>query len=145
MSRFGAPQNFCAQRPESLLIFAAKQPGWDAQKHHKGVVFKLQAAQRLCCLLMINTVHDLIQNGNPAPPSKKQVDPSLNQCCIQESTKGSTTGILTREAAAVDNLMPIYQIQWDTQTDVSTLQMDNKLLHYLYNNFGPMVHFCTEY
>ena len=61
------------------------------------------------------------------------------------STKGSTTGILTREAAAVDNLMPVYHIQWDTQTDVSILQMDNQLLHYLYNNFGPVVHFCTEY
>jgi hypothetical protein len=49
------------------------------------------------------------------------------------------------EAAAVDNIMPVYHIQWDTQTNVSTIQMDNKLLHYLYNNFSPVVHFCTEY
>jgi hypothetical protein len=90
-------------------------------------------------------VHDCIQNGNPAPPPKKQVDPFLNQCCIHKSTKGSTTEILTREAAAVNNIMPIYHIQWDTTTNVSTLQMDNKLLHDLYNNFGPMVYFCTEY
>jgi hypothetical protein len=41
--------------------------------------------------------------------------------------------------------MPIYHIQWDTETNVSTLQMDNKLLHYPYNSFGPVVHFCTEY
>ena len=27
MMQFGAPQNFCAQRPESLLIVATKQPG----------------------------------------------------------------------------------------------------------------------
>jgi hypothetical protein len=27
MSRFGAPNNICAQRPDSLLISAAKQPG----------------------------------------------------------------------------------------------------------------------
>ena len=27
IKRFGAPMNFCAQRPESLLIPAAKQPG----------------------------------------------------------------------------------------------------------------------
>jgi hypothetical protein len=40
--------------------------------------------------------------------------------------------------------MPIYHIQWDTQTNVSTLQMDNKLLHYLYNNFGPVVHFVLS-
>jgi hypothetical protein len=145
MSRFGAPQNFCAQRPESLLIVAAKQPGRRAQKRHEGVVYELQAAQRLCYSLMINTVHDRIQNGTPAPPLTKPVDSSLSQSCIHESTKGSTTGILTKEPASVDNLTPVYHIQWDTQTDVSTLQMNNQLLHYLYNNFGPMVHFCTEY
>ncbi len=27
MSQFGVPQNFCTDRPESLLIVAAKQPG----------------------------------------------------------------------------------------------------------------------
>jgi hypothetical protein len=32
MIRFGAPTNFCAQRPESLLIKAAKEPGRRAQK-----------------------------------------------------------------------------------------------------------------
>jgi hypothetical protein len=107
MSQFGAPQNFCAQQPESLLIVAAKQPGRCAQKCHKGVVYKLQAAQRLCYSLMMNTVHDCIQNGTPAPPPEKQVDTSLNQCCIHESTEGSTTGILTKEASGVDNIMPL--------------------------------------
>jgi hypothetical protein len=42
ISQFGAPQNFCAQRPESLLIVAAKQPGRRAQKRHRGVVYELQ-------------------------------------------------------------------------------------------------------
>jgi hypothetical protein len=60
MSRFGAPQIFYAQRPESLLLVAAKQPGWRAQKRHKGVVYELQAAQRLCYSFMKNTVHDCI-------------------------------------------------------------------------------------
>lgn len=41
--------------------------------------------------------------------------------------------------------MPTFHIQWDTKTDVSTLQMDSDLVCYLYNNFGPKVHFCTEY
>ena len=145
ISQFGAPQNFCAQQPESLLIVAAKQPGLHAQKCHKGVVYELQAAQRLCYSLMINTVHDRIQNGTPARPPKKQVDTLLNQCLIHKSTKGSTTGISTRASAAIDKKMPIYQIQWDNKTDVSTLQMDNELLHYLYNEFGPVVHICTEY
>ena len=47
MSRFGAPTIFCAQRPKSLLISAAKQPGTCAQKRHRGIDYKLQAAQRL--------------------------------------------------------------------------------------------------
>ena len=90
-------------------------------------------------------MHNCIQNGTPAPPPKKQNDPSLNQSSIHESTKGSTTGNQTREVTAINNIMPIYHIQWDTKTNVSTLQMDNELLHYLYNKFCPMVHFWTEY
>ncbi len=90
-------------------------------------------------------MHDYIQNGTPVLPPNEQFDNSLNQCLIHKSTKGSKTAILTREAAGVNNVIPIYHIQWDTKTNVSTLQMDNELLHYLYNNFGPMVHFCPEY
>ena len=37
------------------------------------------------------------------------------------------------ETAAIDNIMPIYQIQWDTKTDVITLQMDNNLLRYRFS------------
>jgi hypothetical protein len=139
------PPNFCAQRLKSLLIVAAKQPGQLAQQHNEGVIYDLQAAQRLCYSLMIYTVHDCIQDGTPAHPLKKQVDTSLNQCLIHKSTKGSTTSILTREGAGVNNIMPIFHFQWDTKTNVSTLQMDNAFFHYLDNNFGPMVHFCTEY
>ena len=43
MERFGAPVNFNAQRPESLLICAgAKQPGRRAQKRHDSSKFELQ-------------------------------------------------------------------------------------------------------
>jgi hypothetical protein len=35
MTRFGATTNFCAQRPESLLIPVAKQPGRRAQNGMK--------------------------------------------------------------------------------------------------------------
>ena len=78
MSRFGAPQSFCAQQPELLLILAANHPDRRAQKCHKGVVYEFQAAQRLCYSFMINTVLDCIQNGTPAPPPKNQVNTFLN-------------------------------------------------------------------
>ncbi len=103
-----------------MIIVAAKQPGQRAQKRHKGVVFELQAAQRLCYSLMINTVHNRIHNGTSAPCPTKQVDPFLNPCCIHKSTKGSMTEVLTREMAADDNIMLVYHIQWDIKTDVST-------------------------
>jgi len=40
MNRFGSPRNFCAQRPESLLIQAAKQPGRRAQKRHEALNYR---------------------------------------------------------------------------------------------------------
>ena len=45
IEQFGAPRNFNAERPESFLIYAAKQPGRCAQKRHAGYVYDLQSAQ----------------------------------------------------------------------------------------------------
>jgi hypothetical protein len=60
MSRFGAPTNVCDQRPESLLISAAKQPGRRAQKRHHGIDNERQAAQRLSPSGIIDTVYERI-------------------------------------------------------------------------------------
>jgi hypothetical protein len=43
IERFGAPRNFNAERPESLLIYAAKRPGRRAQKRHGGISYELQS------------------------------------------------------------------------------------------------------
>ena len=42
MERFGAPRNFNAERPESLLISAAKKPGRWAQKRHHSSMYEMQ-------------------------------------------------------------------------------------------------------
>jgi hypothetical protein len=63
MSRFGSPVNFCAQRPESLLIPATKHPGRQAQKRIEGSAYELQATQRLMYSFMIDTIHTRIWNG----------------------------------------------------------------------------------
>jgi hypothetical protein len=60
MSRFGAPNNFCAECPESLLISAAKQPGRRAQKRHHVIDYELQAAQRLSASGINDTVYERI-------------------------------------------------------------------------------------
>ena len=117
MMRFGAPQNFCAQRPESLLIVAAKQPGRRAQKRHKGVVYELQAAQRLCYSLMINTVHDRIQQGHgaPLPQSSLKAASTPIDPHIYENTKGTTHGILT-SSIGDDNVSKFsYQMEYQNQ------------------------------
>ena len=60
MSWFGSLVNFYAQRPESLLIPAAKHPGIRAQKRVEGSAYELQAAQRLVNSYMIDTIHTRI-------------------------------------------------------------------------------------
>ena len=72
MSRFGAPTNFCAQRPESLLISAAKQPERHAQKRHQGIDYELQAAQRLAASGIIDTAYERIF-ATPSPASHDDV------------------------------------------------------------------------
>ena len=57
IERFGAPRNCNAERPESLLIYATKQPGRRAQKRHAGCVYGVQSAQRLADSLIIDMVH----------------------------------------------------------------------------------------
>ena len=56
MERYGASINFSAQRPESLLIPAAKLPGKRAQKRHDGSSYEIQSAQRLADTHIINTI-----------------------------------------------------------------------------------------
>ena len=145
MMRFGAPPNFCAQCPESLLIVASKQPGRRAQKRQEGVVYELQAAQRLCYSLMINTVRDHIQQGHgaPLPQSSLKAASTPTDTHIYENTKGTTHGILTSSIG--DNNVPNVDIKWNTKTNVSKLQLDNSLLCYLYSQCGHTVNFCTKY
>ena len=65
IERFGAPQNFNAERPESLLIHAAKRPGRRAQKLHVGCVYELQSAQRVAESFVIDLVYTRIWGDNP--------------------------------------------------------------------------------
>jgi hypothetical protein len=69
MERFGAPINYCAQRPESLLIPVAKQPGRRAQKRHNGFAYELQSVQRLSTSLMINAVYTRILDKTHIAPN----------------------------------------------------------------------------
>ena len=145
MIRFGSPLNFCAQRPESLLIVAAKQPGRRSQKRHKGVSYELQAAQRLCYSMMIDTVNSRIQNGAPSLHRAPTGSETPMDTPLHESTKGATNAILTCCVAEANNTAPSFEIHWDSKTDVHLMQVDIQLLRYLHTTFGTPVHFCTQY
>jgi hypothetical protein len=69
MECFGAPNGFCVERPESLLIPVAKQPGRRAQKRNQGSSYELQAAQQLSysMLLFHNRFVSTINIGDSSP------------------------------------------------------------------------------
>ena len=77
IERFGAPMNYCAQRPESLLIPVAKQPGRRAQKRHEGSVYELQAAQRLSYSIIIDAMFSRLWNTDVTGKTYLDV---LNHC-----------------------------------------------------------------
>jgi hypothetical protein len=138
MERFGAPINYCAQRPESLLIPVAKQPGRRAQKRHAGSTYELQAAQRLSYSLMINEVHARIW-GNPPGSSATGNKASGDIVPIFESTGMATFGLLTR------NSDHTFVLKWNTRTNAHLMQLPTPLLEFIWSTFGPCVRLCTEY
>ena len=133
MERFGAPVNFNAQRPESLLIFAATQPGRRAQKRHDGSKFELQSSQRLTYSLMIDSMYICIWELNnistdPTQCTEASVARLDNRAYIQESTGHATFGTLW-----IDEQFQ-YQLVWKTSTHKDLMQraalhLLNVLLH----------------
>ena len=99
MSRFGSPVNFCAQRPESLLIPAAKHPGRQAQKRIEGSAYELQAAQRLMYSFMIDTVHTRIWDGphsdDDVPDNCASDSSMMTRDAIFQSTGQATFGCVS--------------------------------------------------
>ena len=138
MERFGASINYCAQRPESLLIPVAKKPGRRAQKRHNGSAYELQSAQRLSYSLMINAVytrrwdtsHPKVSTTNPVPC----IDNQTNKC----GTGNSTFATLTCDYAIG------YRLCWHTQTKESLMHILDNVLQYVIHQFGSHVKLCTE-
>ena len=140
MVRFGAPMNFCAQRPESLLIPAAKQPGRRAQKRHAGSTYELQAAQRLSYSLLIDVIYQRI---NPPVLPKAMPNMASNNTGAEYTVlqgTGQATFAMVRATPQGD-----YFVQWSTRTNVQKMQVPALLLQFLCKQFGPTVTFCTEY
>jgi Plavaka transposase len=138
MERFGAPINYCAQRPESLLIPVAKKPGRRAQKRHNGSAYELQSAQRLSYSLMINAVYARI--WNTSRQTTPCVAPTTGKCPEEHptSTGNATFATLTCDFATG------YRLCWHTQTNVSLLHIPDNVVQFLSHQFGSNVRVCTE-
>jgi Plavaka transposase len=133
MERFGAPINYCAQRPESLLIPAAKKPGRRAQKRHDGSRFELQSAQRLSYSMMINAVHARIW---------KTTSP-VSESMLSTTSKNCTTGRATF-ATLTHDFTSGFQCYWHSETHAALLRLDNALMQNVYHHFGSNVRLATE-
>jgi hypothetical protein len=143
MSRFGAPTNFCAQRPESLLISAAKQPGRRAQKRHHGIDYELQAAQRLSASGIIDTVYERIFN-NPSQSSNANVAIQSVTSKIKQGTNQATSCTINLEESTQPGKIT-FRVCWSSSTKVEHLTLPIPLLKFLCAKFGPKVRICTQY
>jgi hypothetical protein len=143
MERFGASINFSAQRPESLLIPAAKLPGRRAQKRHEGSLYEIQSAQRLADTHIINIMYDRIceDDNHEDVVQSSSCDNRTNVAdnTIFQSTGRSTFAIVTRQTETC------FHVSWSSTTSVTKLNLPVKLLTFLCDTFGDTVRCATEY
>ena len=143
MERFGASINFSAQRPESLLIPAAKLPGRRAQKRHEGSLYEIQSAQRLADTHIINIMYDRIceddSNKDVVQSSSDDNPTNVADNTIFQSTGRSTFAIVTRQTETC------FHVSWSSTTSVTKLNLPVKLLTFLCDTFGDTVRCATEY
>ena len=145
IERFGAPMNYCAQRPESLLIPVAKQPGRRAQKRHEGSVYELQAAQRLSYSIIIDTMYSRLWNTDM---TGKLVHNVVSTAVLPVAKKLSGKGTFAT-VARIDHPNNLWEkqsvIKWHTTTDTERMGKPKALMEFLLLTFGNPVRFCTEY
>ena len=143
ISRFGSPRNYCAERPESLLINAAKQPGQRAQPRH--ATFEQQSAQRLSASFMIQTMYNKV-----FPASKTCVpDSSHNDSNPIEQGTGQATHATLSTTIDPQTNQRFYDLYWHTRCNEEEVKtkyiIKPALLDFMSTQFGYEVNFCTEY
>ena len=149
MLRFGAAINFCAQHVEGFLKITAKKVGKRAQKRHIGTLFEQQSAKRFADSRMVQQLYSRMERndlipGSPEPLEEEWEDEDddikLRQeedYIISESHGRATFATLTKD----ENGM---KLKWHTRS-AKNLGIRLDLAHYLLDNFGDCVTFCTEY
>ena len=98
ISKFGAPNNYDSQRPEHNHISHAKRPGRRAHKTHNGQKFEKQVAQRLADTIIINTMHERVNevpanNATAVLPSKNRNGSNGAVCFINRKSDNNVTEV----------------------------------------------------
>ena len=159
ISRFGAPMNYSADRPESLLIPAAKLPGRRSQKRNKGSSYEQQVAARLSLLFLINTYYNnmFVSSGDTSSEEGSSVGSSDDGSSVGSSMCSSVLSTSIKEHtryATHATSRGVYDhstqrlmctVEWQSKTKNKLLTIPEALLVYMHKHFGKDVHFCTEY
>jgi hypothetical protein len=149
IERFGAPRNCNAERPESLLIHAAKRPGRRAQERHAGCVYELQSAQRLADFLIIDMVHTRIWGDNvhhdDLSTSDDVDDTTDTESVILQTSGQATFATVTCVFGETCATSRQYNVEWHSCTNLNFLRLPTALLHFLTDHFGINVRLATEY
>jgi hypothetical protein len=141
IERFGAPMNYCAQRPESLLIPVAKQPGRRAQKRQQGVAYELQAAQRLSYSIIIDTMYSRLWDGSATRPGNAK--PTLGK--PTPNTGRATFATVVRNDHPHVAYSKQISVTWETATDTTSMEPPRALSEFMLRHFGNPVRFCSEF
>ena len=155
IERFGAPRNFNAERPESLLKHAAKRPGRRAQKLHVGCVYELQSAQRVAESFVIDLVYTRIWGDNPCCENENNSDnddsdiddgddDSDTESAILQTAGHATFATVTCVFDGSGNARE-YKVVWHSCTDPHLLRLPTALLKFVTEHFGINVTLATEY
>jgi hypothetical protein len=134
--------NYCAQRPESLLIPVAKKPGRRAQKRQQGVAYELQAAQRLSYSVIFDIMYSRLWD-NPAPAS---TNTTANEQ-VNPQTPNTGRATFASVACVAHPHIPYskqIRVQWDTETDTARMNPPLALSNFMLKHFGNPVRFCSE-
>jgi hypothetical protein len=142
IERFGAPMNYCAQRPESLLIPVAKKPGPRAQKRQQGITYELQGVQWLSYSIIIDTMYSRLWDNTVIGSANTSAKDQVN-------TKTPTTGRATfaRVACFDHSQVPRNKqiaVTWETETDTARMNPPIVLSEFMLQEFANPVRFCSE-
>jgi hypothetical protein len=147
MSRFGSPVNFCAQRPESLLIPAAKHPGRRAQKRLEGSAYELQSAQRLMYSFMIDTLHTRIWEDPDYDSDIPDINDVIDMTTADEIYQGTGQATYGWVSRVKSGKRYQYEIVWDSKTHIDFMTLPQELMEFVCDSYKEVdtITFCTEY